>query len=418
MFRTGAQLFLLTLLAGLALFWEAQQEPLASWDQDFSDFLARHSRHPSPTAPLTLVEIDDASLADHPWPWSPLDFSLFFQAVLPFQPEVVATDEVLDWTRQALPAEQQGKLPQYEKILRDSILRTPKALLGAVLGYPEDPTVIPPLQEVPLVKRVLGEVREVPEFTAIEQQPPEEFRLSPTIGFVNLPSARPRYHSVPLVLRYRGQVIPSFVLQALMLWKKLTPDEISVTLGSHVQLGADLRVPIDAAGRMRVDFGTPRTAFGFDSLLLAAEQIEAGQKPNVPVQQMARGIVLLSRSEKNARTLPLAAMRKGSPGELFAAAIATIQNQSFIRRVPWWGAVLGLLAVAAVAYRVPRMTRLQAIGVGLGVLVLHIVISLAVFNRSLHWMPLVPVVGAVLFMVLYRVVTPDSAGKPKRPVIL
>lgn len=418
MFRTGAQLLLLTLLAGLALLWEAQQEPLASWDQDFADFLARNSHHRAPTAPLTLVEIDDASLADHPWPWSPLDFSLFFQAVLPFKPEVVAVDEVLDWNRVALPADVQSKLPQYEKILRDSMLRTPKVLLGAVLGYPEDPTVIPPLQEVPLVKHVLGDVRDVPEFTAIEQQPPEEYRLSPTIGFVNLPSARPRYNSVPLVLRYRGQMIPSFVLQAVMLWQKLTPDEITVEIGSHVQLGEKLRVPIDSAGRMRVDFGTARTVFGFDSLLLAAEQIEAGQKPNVPVGQMAGGVVLLSRTEKNARTLPLAAMRKGSPGELFSAAIATIQNQTFVRRVPWWGATLVLLGVALVAYRVPRMTRLAAIGAGAGVLVVFVLIALAVFNRWLYWIPIVPVLGAVIFMVLYRIVTPDSAGKPKRPVIL
>lgn len=418
MFRTGAQLLFLTLLAGLALLWEAQQEPLASWDHDFADFLARNSHHQAATAPLTLVEIDDASLADHPWPWSPLDFSLYFQAVLPFKPEVVATDEVLDWSRMVLAPEQQGKLPQYEKILRDTMLRTPKVLLGAVLGYPEDPTVLPPLQEVPLVRNVRGETKDVPEFTAIERQPPEEYRLSPSIGFTNLPSARPRYNAVPLVLRYRGQVIPSFVLQAVMLWKKLTPDEISVELGSHVQLGDSLRIPIDAAGRMRVDFGTARTSFGFDSLLLAAEQVEAAQKPNVPVQQMTGGVVLLSRTEKNARTLPLAALRKGSPGELFAAAIATIQNQTFIRRVPWWGAVLSLAAVAIVAYRVPRMSRLQALAAGAGAVLVFVMVALAVFNRWLVWMPIVPVLGAALFMVLYRLVTPDSAGKPKRPVIL
>lgn len=418
MFRTGAQLLLLTLLTGLILLFQAQQEPLASWDQDFADFLARNSQHRAAPAPMTLIEIDDASLADHPWPWSPLDFSLYFQAILPFRPEVVAIDEVLDWNRFALPADQQLKLPQYEKILRDSILRAPKVLLGAHLGYPEDPAVIPPLQEVPLVKNVLGDVRDIPEFTAVEQQPAEEYRLSATIGFVNLPTARLRYNSVPLVLRYRGQVIPSFVLQAVMLWKKLTPDEIRVELGSHVQLGNEMRVPIDSAGRMRVNFGTPRSAFGFDDLLLSAELLEAGQPSKVPIEQIAGGVVLLARTEKNARDLPLAALRKGSPGELFAGAIATIQNQTFIRRVPWWGAVAVLLLVSLVAYRVPRWGRIQAFGAGLGVLAVFTLIALAVFSRWLIWLPIVPVAGAVLFMVLYRIVTPDSVGKPKRPVIL
>jgi CHASE2 domain-containing sensor protein len=111
-------------------------------------------------------------------------------------------------------------------------------------------------------------------------------------------------------------------------------------------------------------------------------------------------------------------MRKGSPGELFSAAIATIQNQTFIRRVPGWGATLVLIAVALVAYRVPRMSRLKAIGAGAGTLVVFVLVALAAFNRWLVWIPIVPVLGAVLFMVLYRIVTPDSAGKPKRPVIL
>ena len=418
MFRTGAQLLLLTLLTGLALLWEAQREPLASWDNDFADLLARHSHHKTASAPVTLVEIDDKSLADHAWPWTPLDFSLFFQAALPLKPEVVAIDEVLDWERLALPAEQQAKLPQYEKILRDAILRTPKVLLGAHLGFPEDPQVIPPLQEVPLLKNVRGDLREVPEFTAVEQQPPEQYRLSSTVGFVNLPSDRRRYNSVPLVLRYRGQVIPSFVLQAVMLWAKLTPDEIVVTLGSEVALGEKLRVPIDAAGRMRVDFGTPRVAFGFDDLLLAAEQTEAGRPTTVPVKQVTGGVVLLARTETNARTLPLAAMRKGSPGELFAAAIATIQNQTFIRRAPWWAAVPVLLLVALLAFWIPRRTRVQALGAGLLVLTVFVLVAMAVFNRWLIGLPLVPVLGSVLVMVLFRVVTPDSAGKPRRPVIL
>jgi hypothetical protein len=409
---------LLVLVAGVVLMRESRQEPLASWDNDFADFLARNSHHSAPPAPLTLVAIDDATLAAHPLPWTPLDYSLFFQAGAPFKPEVFAIEDVFDWDRVALSGEQQQKLPQYEKILRDSILRAPKVLLGAHLGYPEDPQVIPPLREVPLLRNVRGDVSEIPEFTAVEREPKEEYRLSSTVGFCNLQTDRRRYNSVPLVLRYRGQVTPAFVLQAVMLWAKLTPDEIQVELGSHIALGKNIRVPIDAAGRMRVDFGTPRTTTDFDGLMLAAEQLDAGRPPNLPVEALQGGILLLSRTDSDARRLPLAAARKGSSGELFAAAIATIQNQTFIQRAPAWAEAVAVALIALVSFRMPRFRKFNALLFGVAALAVYILVSMAIFNRWLTWMPILPPLGGLVFAVLYRLVTPDSAGRPKRPVIL
>ena len=407
----------LVLLAGLALIYESRQEPLAAWDNAFADFLAMHSRRSAPPAPVTLVAIDDSSLANHSWPWTPLDYSLFFQAVLPLKPEVFAVDEVLDWSRFGLPDEQQRKLPQYEKILRDQILNAPKVLLGSELGFPEDPTVIPPLQEVPAVRNFKGAVDRIPEFTLVERQPTENFRLTSTVGFINLPPVYERHNSVPLVLRYRGQVVPAFSLQAVMLWMQLTPDDVAVELGSHIQLGKNLRIPINATGRMRVDFGSPRAEFSFDELILASEQAAAGRPPLVPLARLKGGIVLLARTDTAARTVPLAARRKGSPGELFAAAIATIQNQSFIRRSPLWaeGAVVAIFML--VSYRIPRLKKWTAAGLGFLSLVIYVMIAMAVFNHWLVWLPATVPLGAVLVFVLLRAVTPDSAGRPKRPVI-
>src|SRR5271170_803856 len=161
MFRTGTQFMILLLLAGLALNMQARQEPLASWDNAFADFLAMSSRHGAAPAPVVLVEIDDSNLASKPWPWTPLDFTLFFQAALPQQPDVLAIDEVLDWNRFALPEDHQRNLPQYEAVLRDYILRARRVLRGAELGYPEDPVVIPPLQQATLLRIVSGNLREI-----------------------------------------------------------------------------------------------------------------------------------------------------------------------------------------------------------------------------------------------------------------
>ena len=417
MFRTGAQFMFLVLLAGLALMHGSRQEPLAAWDNAFADFLAMHSRRGAQPAPVTLVAIDDSTLSVHSWPWTPMNFAVFFQAALPLKPEVIAIDQVLDWSRFGLPEEQQRQLPSSEKMLREQILSATKVLLGSELGFPEDPSVIPPLQEVPALRNVKGITALIPEFTLIERQPVEKFRLSSTVGFTNLPPVYERHNSVPLVLRYRGQIVPAFVLQAVMLWMKLTPDDVTVEPGSHVLLGKGMRIPIDAAGRMRVDFGSPRGEFSFGDLILASQLAEAGKPPGLPLDRLQGGIVLLSRTDTDARTVPLAARRSGSPGELFAAAIATIQNQSFIRRAPLWAQGVVIAVFMLIAYRVPRWKKWVAVGVGVLSLIVFAMVSMVVFGKWLVWLPATIPLGAVLVFVLLRVVTPDSAGRPKRPVI-
>jgi hypothetical protein len=418
MFRTGAQFMILVLLAGLALMRESRHEPLASWDNAFADFLAMNCPRRTPTAPVTLVAIDDSAIAHRPWPWNPLDYSLFFQAALTYKPEVLAIDQVLDWERAiVLPEDQARKLPQYENMLRNSILRAPKMLLGSVLGVPEDPQVIPPLQEVPLLRHVRGPLAAIPEFIVVEQQPVESFRLSSTVGFTNLPPTHERFNSVPLLFRYRGQVTPGFALQAVMLWGQLTPDDVSIEMGSHIALGQKLRIPIDAAGRMRVDFGVRRGGLGFEDLMLANEQKEAGRAAIAPIEQMKGSIVLLARTDAAARTIPLAARRNGSPGELFAVAIATIQNQSFIRRAPEWAEYAVIAAFMLLGYWVPRWKKWKTVIVGVIALTIYVLIALAIFSRWLVWLPGVIPLGVVAVCILFRVVTPDSFGRPKKPVI-
>ena len=252
MFRTGAQMSILVLLTGLFLFWTAQAGHMKAVDDAISgraallDGMARQlaaekgwARKPA-IAPVCLVAIDDNSVANHPWPWTPLDFSLFAQAIVPFGPEVIAISEVLDWDRSNIAAADRQKLPQYEKILHDSLLRCPRLLLASELGLPEDPSALPPAHEAPFLRRVKGNLLEVPEWIAIEHEPREEYRLSAAIGFTNLPQNNPAMRSVPLVLRYQGRVVPSLVLQAVLLSEKLTLDDVSIELGSHAAIGQNL----------------------------------------------------------------------------------------------------------------------------------------------------------------------------------
>jgi hypothetical protein len=138
----------------------------------------------------------------------------------------------------------------------------------------------------------------------------------------------------------------------------------------------------------------------------------------VPLDGIKGSIVLLSRTDSDARTIPLAARRNGSPGELFADAIATIENQSFIQPAPWWAPYAIIAVFMIFGYRVPRMKKFKAVWAGFIVLTIYAMVALTVFGKWLIWLPGVMPLGVVVVCLLFRLVTPDSFGRPKRPVIL
>ena len=419
MFRTGAQMLLLALLAGLFLLRESHRLPGSTLEDRWVDLLgAAVRRTPPAVPPVTLVAIDDHSLKNHPFPWTPLDYSLFFPAALTFHPDVLAVCEILNWDNATTDAAQRQKLGQYERILKDVILRSPKTVLGATLGYPDDPQAIPALQGTPIIRRVTGDLRQVPEWTVIESQPAESFRLSATLGFMNVPGAAKYHNSAPLVLRYRGHVVPSFVLQSALLWHKLGTDDIEVVLGSHVALGPKVRVPIDERGQMRVNFAVPRTVFSFEDLLLAAEQFAAKQTPTIPAERLRKGTTILARTDAEARTLPVLGRPNISPGELFSSALATIHTRWYITRAPEWVDWAIIATVALVSLWIPRLRRRIVVALAVLGLLAYAGAAYYFYWRQLMWLPALLPLGLCLFVVLYRMVTPRWAAKPRRPVLL
>ena len=415
MSRTGAQLAILTLLVGLFVMRESRLAPVDAFEEGFADFLAMNSRRTEAPAAVTLVGINEASLRDHPWPWSPLDYALFFQSAGNFGPDIVATDAVLAWDPQAMSPDTQTKYSQYEKILREHLLRSPKVLLGAHLGFPEEGESETP-QTVPMLRNVKGDLSAVPDFPAIETQPAEDYRLSSVTGFTNLPGASNWHRAVPLVFRYRGQIVPSFVLQAALLWEKLTLDEVVVELGSRVALGDRVDIPIDAAGRMRVDFGVPRGRCGFDDLVLAAAQSEAKSETHLPPETFSGKLLLLSRVDAESRTLRLAAGRAGSAGELFSAGIATIQSRTFIRRAPWWADAIVIGGAMLASLWLPRWRKGAAVILSIVLLLAYVLIALWIFGSELIWLPITLPLGLAVFLAIYRLATPGTEGELQKPV--
>ncbi len=414
------QFLLILLVLGLLLLRESRRTPSEEVEHRFVDWLAAATNRDLPEAPCVLVGIDDSSLSEgHRWPWSPLDFTLFLQAALPFKPGVIAIEHVLNWEKAAEngDAERSTKNPQYERILRDYLLRAPKVVLGAELGPPEDPDVVPALQPMRVLRRIGGDASAVPEFTDVVREAKEELRLSSARGFVNLPGlglGTGPVRRVPLLLRYRGEMVPSFVMQALLLFYQLTPDDVQGAIGSHLDLGGR-RVPIDAQGCMNVYFKAPHARIGFDALLLAAQQVESGLPASVPLETLRDRIVLLARVDRASKTLNFPGGVHGSSGELFAAAIATIQTNTFVERLPLWGDAAIIAAVLVLAAFFPSWSKGTVVQVTLLSLALYLLAGLAIFTTTLRWVPLIAPAGVLLFSMCYRLLSwrsaPAEAGK-------
>ncbi len=411
MFQSGAQFMILVALVGLVLMRESRQPPIDGLDESFADFLAINSRRTEEPAPVTLVGIDESSLKERPWPWTPLEYALFFQAAEVFKPAAAATSELLHWDPKQMTPEAARKLPQYQKILREHVLQSSKVLLGAQLGYPEDETMPPPVQETPLIRNVTGDLSGIPEFTAIETQADEDFRLSSTTGFANLPRAARYTRTVPLILRYHGQVVPGFVLQAILMWEKLTTDDVAVEPGVRITLADRLQIPIDREGRMRIDFGVHRRRCSFEELVLSSDQSENARATLVPGDWLTDKFLLLARTDSAAKNVNFAPGRNGSPGELFAAAIGTIQKGSFIKRAPIWFEY-GIVAIMVLVARACRRWRkFSTFLVMLLATVAYVMLAITFFGQTLIWVPIVVPAGLAIFITIFRLATPGVESK-------
>lgn len=333
MFRRGSLIYaMLVLLAGASLIREAAFGKFARPDEKWWAFLAKQCTPHTTASRLTLVEITGDTLSKHAWPWGPDDFALFFHAVLPFKPAVLAVEPPLSFERDAAIERD----PVFEKMLHDNVLRTPKLVLGGSLGFAPDPETVQELQPMPVLRKVRGDLTRVPEFTAVESWADEILRLTTQPGWTNLPERSGPRGWCPLVLRYRGQPVPAMVLQLAMHLEKVTLDEVEVVLGSHVAIGKSRVVPIDESGRMLMNVGADFTRVSYDDLLLSREQIDRKETPVSAPELFAERIAMLARTDSPSRTIALPDGRKVSPGEYVGAAFATIEIGTFPRRIGSW----------------------------------------------------------------------------------
>jgi len=385
--RPSIWVLVVVLLLGVLFLREPR---LQRSEEVFLRWLLTNSPPASASAPLTMVEVGGDRII------SPLEFALFLQGVLEFKPTVVAIEPVLQWG---------DANKDQEQIFIDQAMRVPKLLLGAELTATPDPDA--PVPEISGFMHVTGQRGNLVEFSGIERQPSEDVRLISTLGFVNLPNEIADDIHVPLLFQYRGEVIPSFALQAVLLWLRVPASEVKIDVGSSISLPSGTRIPIRSDGTMLVNPGVAKRArhVTLDELLLAAQQHDTGAPTSVRLDDVPSQIVL-------------AVTPTNSPvPDVFAATIAAIQTKAFIRRVSWIFDCLVLVAAAAVSGTLRRFSRVDLVLGGIASTAAYCLLALAIISRWSIWLPGWLPLGAIWISVLFAAILPKPKGAARTVAI-
>lgn len=382
-------------------------------DRFFLDWLLRNTPASGDHVPLTVIEIggvptieappiqnppSDSPASQGSGAVSPLEFALFFQAILDFKPVVVAVEPLLKWRERDRNQEQ---------IFLDQAMRIPKLLLAAELTSTPDPDV--PATEIAGFVHVTGRRGDLPTFTGVQRQPDEDLRLISSLGYINLSDESAT--RVPLLLNYRGEVIPAFALQAFLTWAHIAMSEVQVQIGSHIALPGGRKIPIDWDGSVTVNLNASKLGrrFSLNELLVLAQQ----RQENSPLQSLHDELIL-------ART----PMDPLSPPDVFAATIATLQSNRFVHRVSIFFDCAVVVLIAVLGSRALRASRVDLLLGLIAFTAAYCLIAFGIMSRYAIWVPgIVPLGTAWLLGLLaffwprpkHRAEPTDIAASPPAP---
>jgi hypothetical protein len=385
---------LVVLLVGILLLREPRFEKL---EETFLRWQLRNAQPRAFAVPLTVVEIgrdqplqkEEKSAEDSAEAFlhgagaaiSPLEHALFLQSILEFQPTVIAFETVLKWRERDKDQEQ---------VFLDQAMRVPKLLLGAELTNTPDPDQ--PAPEIPVFTQVSGSRGHLVEFSGVGRQPSEDVRLISRPGYINLPEEIVDDLHVPLLFRYRGDVIPSFALETILLWLRVTPVEVKIELPSRILLPGNREIPIRADGTLLINPLAAKHArrLALNQLLLVAQQRGRGGVTNPPLENL-RDDIVLARTPAN----PLA------PPDVWVTAIATMQSNMYLRRVSRIFDFVILFFAIVIAGLLGQIARAYLILGALAFTAAYCLVALNLISQWSIWLPGYFPLGIVWLLVFF-----------------
>lgn len=401
--RPSPWLILVVILIGTLILHEAR---LQKFEDVFFNWFVKHSEPVLPPAQVTLVEIGREDFRKmtpegvlKPLPkgeaahrsLSPLEYALFLQAVMEFKPVVIGIEPVVIW---------RDRDKDQEQVFIDQAMRVPKLLVGVELGE-KGPHDIP-ADDLISFPNVTGSRGDLAQFPGIFRQPDDDIRLISTPGFTNLPNERTEPARVPMLFEYRGEIVPSFALQAIMLWLRATAADVKIELGSKIILPNGWIIPIHRDGTITINPVARQSVrrLTLNELLLAAQEHESHRPASINIDNLKNQIVLLRIADD-----PL------QPPNIFSTAIATIQNNTYVRPAHWTIAWVIILLAALSSCFLWMISRTNLVLLAVAVSAGYCLLSLDALSKNHVWIPTLLPLALVWLLVVIRFVSREPTPK-------
>ncbi len=279
-------------------------------------------------------------------------------------------------------------------------MRVPQLLLATELGG-KGPHDLSP-DDVLSFANVTGDRGHLAQFSGVSRQPDDDVGLISTPGFTNLPAERSDRIRVPMLFEYRGEIVPSFPLQAILLWLRVTPAEVKVELGSRIILPNGWEIPIHRDGTITINPIARQSVrrLTLNELLLAAQEHENKRPPSINIENLKDQIVLLRLPDD-----PL------QPPNVFSTAIATIQNAAYVRPAPRAVAWIIILAAGLLSCFLWMISKPNLVPGAVIFAAGYSLISLAFLGNSRLWLPTFLPLALLGFLVVVRLLSRDPLRK-------
>lgn len=394
--RPSPWLICVIILLGALILREPRLQKI---DDVLLGWFLEHSESAVPHAQVTLVEIGRQDFrqmtpADKKKPLpkgeaarrslSPLEYALFLQAVMDFQPIVIGIEPIVIW---------RDRDKDQEQVFIDQAMRVPKLLVGLELGGKGKRDLA--IDDVASFPNVTGARGNLAQFTGISRQPDDDIRLISTPGFINLPEERSDRVRVPMLFDYRGEIVPSFPLQAIMLWLRATPGDVKIELGSKIILPNGWIIPIHRDGSVTINPAARQSVrrLTLNELLLGAQEREQHRPPTLNIDNLKDQIVLLRIADD-----PLQAPN------IFSTAIATIQSNIYVRPVSWIVAWLIILVAALLSCFLWMISKSNLVLLAIILSAGYCLLALGLLSNDHLWLPTLLPLLLGWFLVVVRLV--------------
>lgn len=332
-------LILTSLFIGLTLIAFNTKFPLffTTFDQKFYDVMFHIRGEQQGDRDIVIVDIDEKSLATHgQWPWSRHQVARLLEIMRDQGAAIIGMDIVFpeyDRTSPSRILPHATKALDYDVVLAQTLKRSP-VVLGYQFDMGDKRYLHHDTPQIPIVFIEQGDQKSqgyVIEAQGAILNNPLLQQAALTSGFFNnTPDPNGVTRTVPLVMRYQGQLYPSLVLE--MLRSALGIRQVIVTYNElgveKVKLG-DLVIPTDRYGRMVVNFRGKEGAYRYVS---AGDLLDG----TIDGSQLRNKIVFVGTSAAGLLDLRATPFEAVFPGvEIHATAFDTIINQSFLHRPSW-----------------------------------------------------------------------------------